>query len=279
MHVIKQAAFLAVLSIGLAPYGGISTDVNSPVGKDTSSVSPVPEVAKEAKKINLTAENISHAGEIFRGELATPISVFESVRTEYADVIPELSLTNGSTLVRCSESGLSRFTVEANGGKLIMYYDNCNIGKGNIINGSITSVVSNINKAAKQYTMGIAFENYSETSNDETIEFNGTSLINARFDDNNKVFLYVESRRIVNSSVVGERFTANPFSYALNYSLDSAGEIAIDAVNGEVTMSQAGAIAYSWLKDQQRVLITGQGGEKGYMELRKTNEGIVLSRR
>lgn len=272
MHVIKRTAFLAVMSTMLASCDE-SKVVNNNIeasGEDNSNAS-MPEVTN---KITLTARNVPHAGELFREEISTPVSVFEAIRTEYVDVIPELTLSNDSRTVDCPQGGTSSFVVSSNGGTFVQSYDNCEVSSGNIINGSITSVISNIRKAENFYTMSLTFDNYTETSNSEIVTFNGTSVINARFGNNDRAYLDVESSRTVNSSVVGEAFTASPFTYSLNYSLSNVDAMEIDAVSGVIAMSQAGAIEYSWLEGQKRVLITGQGNEKGYLDV--DEEGYEL---
>ena len=278
MHIIRRCSLLILLSFTLASCGSGGGDssepaTSAPVSSSTGSAT-IPTVPADAMRMSLSTSNISHAGEILRKEIYDPVSVFEGVRSNYTIPMPEFSASNGSNTLSCTNGGSVVITVSGNGATVSRDFKNCFISAIHRANGRFTHSISDVNQAAQAYTMNVSYDNYVETYNSESITYNGTTRIDAQFDNQNYVYLDVESRRVINSSEVGEVFTASPLSYSLNYSLFDTSKLVVEAVNGTIQLAQSGAIDYSWLDSEQRVLISGNGSEKGYFKIDQTGYAL-----
>ncbi|MGB1311150.1 MAG: hypothetical protein ACPG47_08045, partial [Leucothrix sp.] len=267
MHTTMRLMLFAFISFALtACGGGGSSDTSAITNNSTNSTTNTPTIPEEVGKMSLTATNISHAGELFRLELYTPITLFEGIRANYS-LIPTFDYTNGTVTQNCTQGGSVTITVAQDGASLSRSFSNCLVDNDVRINGDYSYTITDVNQAARSYTLNVIFNNYGIAGNGESLVYTGTTRVGARFDNSQRVFLDVENRRSINSSEVGQQFKSNPLTYSVNYSANDLSVLEVETVNGIIEMANDGAIDYAWVGSQQRVVMTGDGAAKGYLEI------------
>lgn len=230
MHTTMRLMLFAFISFTLtACGGGGSSDASAITDNSTNSTTNMPTIPEEVGKMSLTATNISHAGELFRLELYTPINLFEGIRANYS-LIPTFDYTNGTVTQNCTQGGSVTITVAQDGASLSRSFSNCLVDNDVRINGDYSYTITDVNQAARSYTLNVIFNNYGIAGNGESLVYTGTTRVGARFDNSQRVFLDVENRRSINSSEVGQQFKSNPLTYSVNY---SANDLSVRGRDGE----------------------------------------------
>ena len=185
--------------------------------------------------------------------------------------MPTFNFQNGSGNQNCTSGGTVNIEVSKNGASVKRDFSNCVLSDGDKLNGIFSYVISNVSSATNTYTLTVTHSNYSVDSGDQSVTFDGTTRIDERFDNASNIYLNVENRRSIDSSEIGEKFTATPLTYSAHYVQNDADNLMLGALSGVIEMSQSGGIDFSWIENQQRVLISGKGADKGYLKLNQND--------
>ena len=217
--------------------------------------------------ITLDAENISLAAEAFRQDIASPTLFFETLRNLYTTPIPTFNLQDLSETVSCEVSGTATVTSRSSGREVDQAYNQCVQGNGETLNGTLSHRFTNVSSAANSYTMTITMDSLEVTSGQDTARLNGTSTLNAQFNNTGRVFLDGINNLTISTSELNLDIRSDDLSYSVNYPLYSDFDIVFTDVAGRVYQGDDEYITYTWSSNSQRVEMTGSGSEKGYIDV------------
>ncbi|MCU7844026.1 MAG: hypothetical protein KZQ93_09325 [Candidatus Thiodiazotropha sp. (ex Monitilora ramsayi)] len=237
-------------------------------GSATSDSSPLTN-----KPIVLDASNVSKVAEVLRHEVFEPISLFEFHRSFFTTPVPVFNYLNITETYPCV-SGERTVTVSRSGATVTYLYDQCQNDFAITIDGGITYTFSNVNPTNQTYTLKLTYDNLSFDDGVSRTVYDGTTNLDANFAPDSTVSLNILSNRSINDKDIGEIFNSRSLSFSVSY-LGGPDNAALTGFSsGTIDLMNSGVVELYWLPTEERIQISGEGTQAGYIEISAGRFGV-----